>query len=412
MIFTHIFRYLDDRDAEETRKNNGENIGPPAAEYRFHVSSTEHRDAKFEQISWKATPGLTVVSGAHQTGASLSKTSSSAPLAQGFCSLRGETLGAKTTKKQVLPPIGKLQISGLGGKEFTQDENYFAKLPPIEPLDDKTQVFPKKSRACSEKERESIWNNTSINTRLPHKDQMCLGTNSAERFNTVGQVKEESNPRIENVTTTNLTPELSADNWNKKHGLTMQTVDDMTLVKAGAKTSYYQNAKMKLDIETVKVRSSKTDAINADETKEYKIRRIQTRLKSFSDGEESPENERCQNRDENRKTKMTEDLYKNLDLIDRNTGFLRHSTKRRTGSAKSRWYSTPCVQAGEVSRLKAHGGSISSAVRGEGKRKRPIQLLACVKGRRNAICEVIEQSIEPEFGSSLYEMRKSLISIM
>lgn len=410
MIFTHIFRYLDDRDAEEMKKNNGENFRPPAEDYRFHVSSTEHRDAKFGQISWKATPGLTVVSGSHQTGARVSKTSSSAPLAQGFCSLRGETLGSTSTKKQVLPPIRKLQSSELGGKEYTQNENYFAKLPPIEPLDEKTQAFPKKSRGCSGKGKESIWNNTSVNTRPPQKDQMCLGTNRAEPLNTVGQVKEENNPRIENVTT-NLTPESSADNWNEKHRLTMQTVDDMSLTTAGTKTSYYRTAKMKLDSETFKVRSSKTDEIKADEKSEYKIRRIQTRLKSFSDGEESPGIERHQTWGENVKTKTTGNLYRNLGLIDPKAGFLRHFAKQKIGPVKSRCYSTPCVQAEEVVRFKTRGGSTTSVVRGEGKTKHQVQLVACVKGRRNAICEVIERSIVPEFGSSLYEMRKSLISI-
>ena len=38
-------------------------------------------------------------------------------------------------------------------------------------------------------------------------------------------------------------------------------------------------------------------------------------------------------------------------------------------------------------------------------------LVACEKGRRNAICEVLEKSSEPQFGSSLYEMRQNLIQL-
>lgn len=48
MIFMYIFCYLDDRDVEEMRKNNGENIGLLVVEYWFYVFLIEYCDVKFE----------------------------------------------------------------------------------------------------------------------------------------------------------------------------------------------------------------------------------------------------------------------------------------------------------------------------------------------------------------------------
>lgn len=405
MIFTHIFRYLDDRDAEETRRKNSDNSRPPAAEPRFHESSAEHRDVKFGQISWKATPARALGPGGRTPA-------SNALLAQGFSTLRGDTISATATTKRVLPPIGKSLMSGPGEKQFkTCNDKNSAKLPPIEQLAGKTQANPTKSRACSEKVKESFWNNTSAHTRFPLKDQRCLGTNRAP-LNTAdaGQVKEMNQPNIENVTAYQLTRESPAHNCTETQRPTMRPVDDMSLVKAGAKMSYQLNAKMKLDSGTLKVGSAQTDAINAHERSNYKISRVQTRHKSSSDGEEPYTDEEEQSYSKNRKPNIIGDLHKTLGLNELNTNILRLSAKRRTETVKPRCYSTPCVQSEEVLRLKSRGAPSSSFVR-SGKTTNNVQLVACDRGRRNAICEVIEKSIVPEFGSSLYEMRQSLMSI-
>lgn len=399
MIFTHIFRYFDDRDAEEIRRKNSDNSRPsPAADSRFHESSTEHRDAKFGQISWKA-PSL--VPGGKQTSTGY-KTPS---LAHGFSTLRADTRSSApkppTTTNSVLPPIGRTQMAG-GEKQLVVNDKKPAKLPPIDqPLASKAQANAR--RPCSKNSKETFWKNAT-NTLEDHRrsrpHSRVAPLNSDKVTEKASLVTEEM--------TECLIKESKEDNWQTERRKAPRTFDDMSLAKAGIKKTFYQQNAKKLDCETTEVvaESTQTDAVNKEETSNNQISRFETTHKSFSDGEESRGNELNRSKQHDKKPK-TGDSYNSLTLSEHNDETLTLSAGLKKENAKSRCYSTPCVQTYEASNTNNVNGSLVT----NEKKKTQVHLVTCDMKRRNAICEVLEKRIVPEYGSSLYEMRQNLMSM-
>ena len=362
MIFTHIFRYLDDRDAEEIRRrssDNSVNSRSPVADSRCQeFPAAEQREMKFGKNTWKGAPVL--VPGGTQTSIR-SKTLSSASLSQGFSTLRAETRRAPgapktTTANRILPPIGKSQMTG-EEKPFAAYEKNTAKLPPIEPLTSKPRSATMKPRSCSKKDEETFWKSTP------------------------SEEKKERQRR-------------------------QPSFDDMSLAKAGIKKTLYQQNAKKLDGKTTKVvESTQPDAINAEKTGNYLISRQFETHKGFSDRVESFEQ---------RNKPKTGELYKSLGVSEYNEQARGLSVASSMEALKTRSNSSPCVPSAEYLRSQANEAS-SNHVYGSlvtnSQKETKLHLVACDKGRRNAICEVLEKTTVPEYGSSLYEMRQNLMSI-
>lgn len=408
MIFTHIFRYLDDRDAEEIRRrgsDNSDNSRSPVADSRCQEFSAEHRDVKFGQNTWKGAASL--VPGGTQTSAR-SKTLFSAPLSQGFSTLRAETRTAPktTTANRVLPPIGKSQMVG-GEKQLVAYDKNTTKLPPIDPLTSKARPATRKPRSCSRKNEEAFWKNTTSTEQSPLEDQRRSRTpnDRTAPLSTDGQVKETIH--VTEEMTDCLKMESNTDNRQKERRRTqLASFDDMSLAKAGIKKTFYQQNAKKLESKTTKVvESTQADAINAEKTSNYLISRQFETHKGFSNGAET--------REEDGKPK-TGELYKRLGISEYNAQAPRLSVEPNMEAVKARSNSSPCIPSAEYLRLQIHEASSNHACGSlvtDGKTETKVRLVTCDKGRRNAICEVLEKNIVPEYGSSLYEMRQNLMSM-
>lgn len=411
MIFTQIFRYLDDRDAEEVRRRSNGNPdnsrSRPIADSRFQEFSVENRDNKFGQISCKGAPCL--LPEGRRTSARTS-TPSSAPLAQGFSTLRADTRSSPktTTAHTVLPPIAKAPIRG-GENQLVVNDKIPPKLPPIDPLTGKARPCTRKPRSCSKINGEMLCENTMSAAAVQYlgEDQRRSRTpqDRAALLNSDGKVKEAIDPARE-MTDCLINDSKVVENLQKERRRTKFSFDDMSLAKASIKSTFNQQNAKKLDSETTKiVESTQTDAINAEKTSNYLISGEFETNKRFSDGEES--------REQYRKAK-TGDVYTFLTISEHNTQGRRLSVERNIEAVKTRCNSSPCVQSAEYLRLetyKASNNHVCGSLVTEGKKETKVRLVTFDKGRRNAICEVLEKSIGPEYGSSLYEKRQNLLSM-
>lgn len=351
MIFTHIFRYLDDRDAEEIRRrgtDDSDNSRSPVAE------SQCQGDVKFGHSTLKGAP--TLLPGGTQPSMR-SKTMSSAPLCQGFSTLRAETRkDPKTaTANRVLPPIGKSQMTVQENNFVTYEKNT-AKLPPIDPLTSKAGLATRKSRSCSKKNDETFGQNAT----------------SAEQ---------------------------------KQRRRLQSSFDDMLLAKAGRKKTFYEQNAKRLDIGTAKeVESTQTDVINAQKTGNYLVSRQFETHNVYCDSAGS----RAQH-----SKPQTRELYKSLRMSEFNAQVERLSVEPSIEAVKARSNSSPCVPSAEYLRLQTYETSnnhVCASLVTNAKNDTTVHLVTCDKGRRNAICEVLEKNIVPEYGSSLYDMRQNLMS--
>lgn len=350
MIFTHIFRYLDDRDAEEIRRrgtDNSDSSRSPAAD------SQCQGDVKFGRSTLKGAPSL--LPGGTQPSMR-SKTLSNAPMCQGFSTLHTETRkDPKTaTANRVLPPIAKLQMTVQESHLVTYGKNT-AKLPPIDPLTSKAGLATRKSRSCSKKNDETF----------------CKNATSAEQ---------------------------------KQRRRLQSSFDDMLLAKAGRKNTFYEKNAKKLDMVTAKeVESSQTDVINAQKTGNYLVsRQFETHSASCDSAGSPAQHSKPQ----------TRELYKSLGISEFNAQVERLSVEPSIEAVKTRSNSSPCVASAEYLCLQTYETSnnhmCASLVTNT--KDTTVHLVTCYKGRRNAICEVLEKNIVPEYGSSLYDMRQNLMS--
>ena len=408
MIFTQIFRYLDDRDAEEVRRRSTDNSrSRPIADSRFQEFSVENHDDQLGQISCKGAPCL--LPEGKQTSTRV-KSPSSVPLAQGFSTLRADTRsGPKTTTvHSVLPPIAKPKAPiRTGEKQLVVKDKIPVKLPPIDPLTGKARPCAKKQRSCSKMNGETLCENTLSEARYPGRDQQRSRTPQDREAlqNSDGKVKQaidlagEKNDCL-------IKDSKSTQSLQKERQRTQFSFDDMSLAKASIKSAFNQRNAKKLDSETTKiVESTQTDEINAEKTSNYLISGQSETNKHFPDGGESREQYR-----------KIGDVYTLLAISEpQNTQNGRLSVERNIETVKTRCNSSPCVQSAEYLRLQTFKASNNHVCAGslvtEGKKETKVRLLTFDKGRRNAICEVLEKSIGPEYGSSLYEKRQNLMGM-
>lgn len=406
MIFTQIFRYLDDRDAEEVRRRGTDNSdnsrSRPITDSRLQEFPAENQDNKFGQISCKGAPCLLPEGKQTRT----TKAPVSAPLAQGFSTLRPHTSsGPKaTTVHTGLPPITKAHIR-TGEERLEVNDKIPAKLPPINPLTGKARLCKRKPRSCSKMNGETLCENTMSAAQCPMEDQRSSRTpkDRAGLLYSDGKVKQAVD--VAGETTDFLTKDSkSAESLQKERRRTQFSFDDMSLAKASIKSAFNQRNAIKLNIETTKmVESTQTDAINAEKTSNYLISGQFETNKPFPDGEESRERYR-----------KIGDVYTFLAISEHSTQDGRLSVERNIEAIKARSNSSPCVQSAEYLRLqtfKASTNHVCGSLVTEGKTETTVRLVTFGKGRRNAICEVLEKSIGPEYGSSLYEKRQNLMSM-
>lgn len=402
MIFTQIFRYLDDRDAEEVRRRSTDNSrSQPIVESRFQEFSVENRDNQFAQISCKGAPCL--LPGGKQTS-TRTKSPSSAPLAQGFSTLRAEThIRPKTTTVHtVLPPIAKASIR-TGETQSVVNDKIPVKLPSIDPLTGKARSCTKKQRSCSKLSGETLCENTT--GQYLGRDQLRSRTpqDRAGLLNSDGKVKQAVDLAGEKTQSLREDSKV-VETLQKEQRRTQFSFDDMSLAKASIKSALNQRNSKKLDSETTKmVESTQTDEINAEKTDNYLISGQFETNKSSPDGGGSREQPR-----------KIGNVYTLLAVSENNTQDGRLSEERYNEAVKTRCNSSPCVQSAEYLHLqtfKASNNHVCSSLVTEGKNETKVRLVTFDKGRRNAICEVLEKNIGPEYGSSLYEKRQNLMSM-
>lgn len=404
MIFTQIFRYLDDRDAEEIRRRSTDNSdnsrSRPIADSRFQELPAENQDTKFGQISCKGSPCLLP----EGKRTSTTKSPTSAPLAQGFSTLRAHTSsGSKTTTVHtVLPPITKAPIR-TGEERLVVNDKIPAKLPP---LTGKARLCKKKPRSCSKMNGETLCENTMSAAQYAREDQRRSRTpqDRAGLLNSDGKVKQAVG--VAGEATDFLTKDSkSAESLRKERRRMQFSFDDMSLAKASIKSSFNQRNALNVNSETTKiVESTQTDAINAEKPSNYLISgQFETNKPFPADGEESRE-----------RYGTIGDVYTLLAISGRSTQDGRLSVERNIEAVKTRSNSSPCVQSAEYLRLQTFKGCndhVCGSLVTEGKTETTVRLVTFDKGRRNAICEVLEKSIGPEYGSSLYEKRQNLMSM-
>lgn len=406
MIFTQIFRYLDDRDAEEVRRQTTDNSdnskSRPIADSRFQGVPAEKQDNKFGQISCKGVPCL--LPEGKQT--SRTKALSSAPLAQGFSTLRADTRSSPktTTVHTVLPPIAKAPIR-TGEKPLVVNDKIPAKLPPIDPLTGKARLCTKKTRSCSKMNGETLCENTMNATQYPggHQRRSRTPQDRAGLLNNDGKVKQAIDLAGE-MKDCLIKDSKVVESLQKERRRTQFSFDDMSLAKVSIKSTFNQRYAKKLDSESTKIaESTQADGINAEKTSNYLISGQFETNKPFPDSEESREQHR-----------KIGDVYTLLAVSEHNTQDGRLSVERNIEAVKTRCNSSPCVQSAEYLRLQTFNASnnhVCGSLVTEGKSETMVRLITFDKGRRNAICEVLEKSIGPEYGSSLYEKRQNLMSM-
>lgn len=404
MIFTHIFRYLDDRDAEEVRRRATDNLdnsrSRPIADSRFQEFLEEKQDNKFGQISCKGAPCLLPDGRQKAT----TKTPSGASLAQGFSTLRADTRsGLKPTT--VLPPIAKAPIR-TSEKQLMVNDKIPAKLPPIDPPTGKARLCMRKPRSCSQMNGEMLCENSMNPTQHPggHQRRSRTPQDRAELLNSDGKVEQGID--LAGEVNECLTKDSNVvESLQKERRRPQQfSFDDMSLAKASIKSAFNQRNAKKLNSQSTNiVDSTQTDEINAGKNSNYLISgRFETN-KPFPDGQES--------REPNRKIG---DVYTLLAISEHSKQDGRLSVERNIEAVKTRCNSSPCVHSAEFLRLqtfKASNNHVCGSLVTEGKSETTVRLVTFDKGRRNAICEVLEKSIGPEYGSSLYEKRQNLMSM-
>lgn len=390
MIFTHIFRYLDDKDAEELRRLSTDNSSSPGINSRFQdsVPSWEHRDVRFKQISVKAPSVNGTVGRVFQT------VQRKDALATGYTSLRAAS--ARTcSRPRVLPPIRGSQATG-GGKQSTLNDINSAKLPAIEPFASPAQPRAKEKRSWSRRNKEAVFKSDACvqNLRQDH----------GELKNSHKKVMAEEN-NAEDILKGHLQIE------EKGTGQKTASFYDMSVARAGVKKDYHKSFPQTVkqhEFETrTELGSDINNAITADEN---------CTLKCCSVSEQCSGKTEWKRTQEHTKTKIEyDDFYKCVGLSQLN------KTEHSSFSAKlNQELGKLNDTIGNTQNTEnLHIKSKQTVLEGDGfvatanvrKDICHFELVACERGRRNAICEVLEKSTEPQFGSSLYEMRQNLIQL-
>lgn len=354
MIFTHIFRYLDDRDAEEVRRS-------PAPKLRIQNSAShwEHQDVRFQKISVTAPVGK-VLRSPHKDRETR----------QGFASLRAPS-SRPCQKPRMLPPIhGSL----IRGEETTVcNDHNSARLPPIEPSVNQLSEYEKRSRSRTAK---NVCLKSVIGADSSCKDQPCVSSANLRHQEEAGS-KEEMPAVLKSCSL----QDISA----KEH---YQDLFEQTATQHDLKAR-------------TNVKSAKTSGITAGEN-------FTQRARSVGDLQAASDKEWALMR-EFRKENTVNDFYKLGKPSEVNRAeILPFPVKRNRKNVNTRNTQDAEYLHGESALFQVDGCLAATNFKKMGKLN-DFEAAEYEKGRRNAICEVLEKRTVPPFGSSLYEMRQNLI---
>lgn len=393
MIFTHIFRYLDDRDAaEELRRSDDTNSSRPAINSRFPEASWEQRDFRFKQISLKTTAAPNT-SGINTPG--------NDSLTGGFCSLRAKP--RPSPEQRFFQPIRASKISR-EEKQLRVTHQNLAKLPPIERFGCKQKPVAREVKSRSKENKESILRRGSGVQTQPWLF-LCPLRDGEDRelCNRDGRV---------------LTAGTTTDNLSD-HFLSDESESPAHTVKAKKH-------------QPVKTSHDKFDAKAV--TRKFYNEGLQQRTKQevfgSGDAHESTQIEAITDRKEGNSTVSRQLNKKKWAARQEQSANTNNEEKKfhpRSSSGERKPFSFSEARSkkdGEVpcSRCKATNAeclhfaesdenlNASLATLTIGKKEINMEFNDCE--RRNAICEVIEKTAFPEYGLCLYEMRQNLIHLL
>ena len=389
MIFTHIFRYLDDRDAaEELRRSDNPNSSSPAINSRFPEASWEQRDFRFKKISLNTTAAPNT-SGIH------------AP--QGFCSLRAKP--RPSPEQRLLPPIRASKISG-GEKQLRVTEQNLTKLPPIERFACNQQSVAREVKSRSKKNKESNLKRgsgvqTSTLTNQPWLFLCPLRDGEVREFcNCDGRVLTAG------TATDNLSDHfLSDENESPAHAEKAQTHQtgsshDKFDTKAVTRKFYHKGLQQR----------TKQEVFGSGDVHES------TQIEAITDRKEGNSTVRGQliekmwaarqEQSANTNEEETEHFHPSSSFGERK-GF-------SFSEARSKEYGkVSCSRCNATNAECLHFAESNENLNARltiGKKEANMEFNDCE--RRNAICEVIEKTAAPEYGLCLYEMRQNLIHFL
>ena len=352
MIFTHIFRYLDDRDAEEVRRS-------PAPKLRIQNSASHwaHQDVRFQKISVTAPAGK-VLRSPHEDRETR----------QGFASLRAPN-SSPCQKPRMLPPI---RGSLIRGEETTVcNDHNSARLPPIEQSVDQLSEYEKRSRSRTAK---NVCLKSAIGADSSGKDQPRVFSANLRHHEEAGS-KEEMPAVLKSCSLQDISAKEDYQDLFKptQHDLKARTnVKSAKTIGVIARENFTQRPRSVGDLQ-------------ARSDKEWAIMR------------------------EFRKENTVNDFYKLGKPSEVNrTESLPFSVKRNRENVNTRNTQDAEYLHGESALFQADGCLAATNFKKMGKLK-DFESAEYERGRRNAICEVLEKRAVPPFGSSLYEMRKNLI---
>lgn len=389
MIFTHIFRYLDDRDAaEELRRTGSANANSPAINTRFpSPASWEHRDVRFKQISWKpgTPPNKPVLQTPCKDG-----------LTQGFCSLRAQT--GPFPKPRILPPIHGSRIPEVE-KRLTGSQENSAKLPTIEPFASTTRSGARETRSRLKRNKEGVLTGRESVPNAPLTNQKWL-------FFCPTRAREDE--ELDSSNGSVIAAITAVDKWaDYEPERSLACTQVVPEARADTKKVYLEGDSKQEDFKTrIAVESIKPDAINS------------TQRGNSVDGQLRAEQWARTLQHSVKRMTEEEDFYSRSSGLSKlnKTETSRFPANRSKQNGKSSCGTcntqekTDCLHFAESNETKSH--SLSGSLATSAKKGTNFELDTYDRERRNAICEVMEKTAAPEFGLCLYDMRQNLIHLL
>ena len=396
MIFTHIFHYLDDRDAAETAPPRivRANENSPSFNSRFHSSTArQHTDLRLSQMTFAAPA---------ETRTSAFRRARQDCLSQGFCSLRGQSRPAPN--QRVLPPIGNLKVSGEERRLHDVEQNS-NKLPPIGTNLGRTQNtinhhYTPRSR---KKQRESA--TTSFVTHLEQTNQQmlpCFPTRFCEEYATSKRYGNADGTWDENENVEwrrdaeNLTPENLFTSKQEQPKTPEVEKRNKEILQARVETDLCKK------IDRQKLRNSTQEVFGeADITQFKRIDIIDIRKK---------ENDYALGQVSNAKEELLRKAQDNAKTVIKDKDIKKHLGYGEANFSEGQnmeYGNSSCQTSNECLQWLRNNETASAQTLRSG--TTDFSLSAEERQRRNAICEVLEKTATPAYGCSLYEMRQNLI---
>lgn len=391
MIFTHIFRYLDDRDAaEELRRTGSANANSPAINSRFQSPSAwEHRDVRFKQISCKpgTPPNKPMLQTPFKDG-----------LTQGFCSLRAQT--GPFPKPRILPPIHGSRILE-GEKRFTGSQQNSAKLPTIEPFASSTRSAVRETRSRSKRNKEDVMTSRESVQSAPQTNQKWL-------FLCPTRAREDE--QLDNSNGSVIAAITAVDKWaDYEAERSLACTQAVPEARADTKKVYHEGlhgGSKQEDFKTsTEVESIKPDAINSTQRgnsvdgqlrAEEWARTPKHSVKRITEGDDFY----------SRSPGLSEFNKKETSRFSANRSKQNGKSSCSTCNTQKK---TDCLHFAESNETKSQ--NLSGSLATSAKKGTNFELDTYDRERRNAICEVMEKTAAPEFGLCLYDMRQNLIHL-